>query len=148
MAFDLGTILGSNLGSMFKDIVGTFKLDPAKKAELQAAIDENAQQIALKQLDLQGKLQDAVSNEVSQAADVIKAEANSQSWLPRNVRPACLAAWAFLITFNYFIPIVAQLFHNQLTPIVLDPWVYKLTAIGFTGYVTARTWEKVKDSDN
>jgi hypothetical protein len=35
-----------------------------------------------------------------------------------------------------------------LQPFPLDPWLYKLTAIGFTGYVTARTWEKVANSDN
>lgn len=141
MAFDLSTLIGGSIGDAFQKIMSVFKVDPTKAMEAQAEITKI-------QLELQGKLQDAISSEIQQSAEVIKAETQSQSWLPRNVRPMCLAAWAFLITFNYFIPIVTQLFHYPVTPLVLDPWIYKLTAIGFTGYVTARTWEKVKDSDN
>jgi len=147
MAIDLTTLLGANLGQVFKDVIGSFKLDPEKKAELQAAIDQNAAALAQKQLDLQGKVQDAISSEIQSAADVIKAEAQSQSWLPRNVRPLLLLLWGAAITFNLLVPMIARLWVPGLQPLVLDPWIYKLTAIGFTGYVTARTWEKVTNSD-
>ena len=140
MAFNLESIIGGSIGDAFAKIVGAFKVDPTKALEAQT-------ELAKIQLELQGKIQDAVTQEIQSSADVIKAEANSQSWLPRNVRPLCLAAWGFLITFNFFIPIVSQLFHITVQPIVLDPWVYKLTTVGFTGYVTARTWEKVTDAD-
>jgi|SRR5690348_7290015 len=141
MAFSLTNIIGGSIGDAFAKIVGAFKVDPTKALEAQTELSKI-------QLELQGKIEDAITTEIQQSADVIKAEAQSQSWLPRNVRPMLLAAWGFLITFNFFIPLVSQLFHYNVTPLVLDPWVYKLTAVGFTGYVTARTWEKVKDADN
>ena len=100
------------------------------------------------QLQLQGKLQDALSNEITEAANVIKAEATSQSWLPRNVRPILLLLWGLVITFNEIVPIIGRFWIPGIQALPLDPWVYKLTAIGFTGYVTARTWEKVTNSDN
>lgn len=143
----LETLLGANLGQMFKDVVGTFKLSPEKKAEMQSLVDQNAAVLQQKQLDLEGKAQDALSAEVQSAAEVIKAEAQSQSWLPRNVRPLLLLLWGVAITFNVAVPIIARVWMPGLLPLQLDPWVYKLTAIGFTGYVTARTWEKVKDKD-
>jgi hypothetical protein len=147
MALDIGSILGGSLGSAVKDIVGAFKIDPTKKAEFQASVDENAAILAQKQLELNGKIQDAITNEIQSAAEIIKAEAGSQSWLPRNVRPLLLLLWGCLITFNQVVPIIARFWIHDIQPIPVDPWVYKLTAIGFTGYVTARTWEKVKDAD-
>src|SRR5712672_1787010 len=105
MAFNLGSLLGGTLGSAVKDIVGSFKLDPAKKAEFQAAVDENKALIDQKQLDLDGKLQDSITTEIQSAAEIIKSEAGSQSWLPRNVRPLLLLLWGCLITFNQIVPI-------------------------------------------
>jgi hypothetical protein len=63
------------------------------------------------------------------------------------VRPLLLLLWGLTITGNALVPLIAKFWVPDLTAIPLDPWIYKLTAIGFTGYVTARTWEKVKDSD-
>jgi hypothetical protein len=90
---------------------------------------------------------DLAQAEIQSGAEVIKAEANSQSWLPRNVRPLVLLFLAIPIAFNALVPIIARFWMPELTPLPLDPWVYKLVAIGFTGYVTARTWEKVTDRD-
>lgn len=143
----LDTILGGNVGKLFQDVVGTFKLSPEKKAELQSLADQNAAALQQKQLELESRVQDAMAAEVQSAAEVIKAEAQSQSWLPRNVRPLLLLLWGAAITFNMLVPIIARVWVSGLQPLQLDPWVYKLTAIGFTGYVTARTWEKVTDKN-
>lgn len=148
MAINLETLLGANLGQVFKDVVGSFKLDPAKRAEMQEAVDANAAAIEQKQLDLQGKIQDAISTEIQSAAEIIKAEATSQSWLPRNVRPLLLLLWGCAITFNLLVPMIARFWVPGLQPLQIDPWIYKLTAIGYTGYVGFRTWEKLKDADN
>lgn len=148
MAFNLQSLIGSNLGQAFKDIVGTFHLDPVKKAEMQEAIDANQTLIHAKELEIESKAQDAVAAEVTQAGEIIKAEAQSQSWLPRNVRPLLLLLWGVTITANIFVPIVARFWLPGLQPLVLPDWVYKLTAIGYTGYVGFRTWEKLKDADN
>jgi len=141
MAFDISSIIGSSIGDAFAKIVGVFKVDPTVALQSRTDLEKI-------QLELQSKLQDVMSNEITQSAEIIKAEATSQSILARNVRPFLLLIWGSLITFNFFIPLVVQAFHYQMQPVVLDPWVYKLTAIGFTGYVTARTWEKVTDKDN
>lgn len=148
MAFNIGTLLGSNLGQMFKDIVGTFKASPDKVLEMQEMIQNNAAAVQQKQLELDGKLQDAVAKEIEESAEVIKTEAQSQSWLPRNVRPLLLLLWGSLITLNYVMGVVSQFVRVAYTPLTLPDWLYKLTAIGYTGYVGFRTWEKLKDSDN
>lgn len=141
MAFDWGSFLGQNIGEAFAKIVGAFKAPP--EAVLAAQTE-----VMKAQAELQGKILDQVNTEISSATDIIKAEANSQSWLPRNVRPLLLLLWGLAITFNLCVPIVARFWVPSILPLAIDPWIYKLTAIGFTGYVTARTWEKVKDADN
>lgn len=139
----LAKIVGGSVGDAVQKIVGTFHADPT-------IVAQNQEKIAEITLELQGKLEDALSNEVTQAAEVIKAEAGSQSWLPRNVRPLLLFLWGSLITFNYFLPLLAHFSQafQQVQPLTLPDWLYKLTAIGFTGYVTARTWEKYTDTDH
>ncbi|SRR6266478_2079925 len=137
----LAKLVGGSVGDAVQKIVGTFKPDPALVVQKQAEIEEI-------KLELQGKLQDAVANEVTQAAEIIKVEAGSQSWLPRNVRPLLLLLWGLAITFNLVVPIVARFWIHDMQPLALPDWVYKLTAIGFTGYVAARSTEKIFDKDN
>jgi len=147
MGFSLTSLLGGSVGEVFSKIVGTFKLSPEKKAELETILEAHKFELAGKQAELESKLADFQAREIEAAASIIKAEAQSQSWLPRNVRPFLLLLWGVLITVNFFIPLVAQFAKVNVVPLVLDPWVYKLTAIGFTGYVGFRSWEKVKNSD-
>lgn len=141
MAFDIANLIGGSIGDAFQKIMSVFKVDPTVALQSRTDIEKI-------QLELQSKLQDALSNEITQSAEVIKAEAASQSWLPRNVRPLLLLFWGIVITVNQLVPIVARFWIPGLMPFPVDPWVYKLTGIGFTGYVTARTWEKVTNSDN
>lgn len=141
MAFDIQSLIGGTIADAFAKIVGVFKADPNKVLEAQT-------ELAKIQIELQGKLVDQVSTEMQSAAEIIKAEAQSQSWLPRNVRPLLLLIWGLVISVNIFIPVVARFWVPTIQPLIVPDWVYKLVAIGFTGYVTARSWEKVKDADN
>lgn len=141
MAFDLKSFIGENIGDAFAKIVAAFKVPPEKALEAKVETDKI-------QAELTAKVIDQVSTEIQSAAAIIKAEAGSQSWLPRNVRPLLLLLWGVTITANIFVPIVARFWIPAIQPLIVPDWVYKLTAIGFTGYVTARTWEKVKDADN
>lgn len=129
MASAILNFLGANAVNAVKGVIEEFHLPPEKAAELQE------------------KLLDATNQEVAAAADVIKAEAQSQSWLPRNVRPLLLLLWGAAISVNIVVTVLARFWYPNLQPVSLDPWVYKLTAIGFTGYVTARTWEKRTGTD-
>ena len=144
---NIANLFGGSLLSGVKGIIGAFKLDPAKKAELESILDQQAGVLAEKQLELDSKIADQVAAEIAVSADIIKVEAGSQSWLPKNVRPLLLLLWGCIITFNPLVAIISQFTKAPMQPITLDPWIYKLTAIGFTGYVAFRSWEKVKDAD-
>jgi len=143
----LSELIGTNLGQLFKDVVGTFKLSPEKKAELEELVNQNAAALQEKQLELEEKVQAAIAQEVQSAAEVIKAEAQSQSWLPRNVRPLLALLFGLAIVFNVYVPVVARYWSPGLQPLPLDPWLYKLVTIYMTGYVTVRTVEKMFDKD-
>jgi len=142
MGFDITSLIGSSIGDAVAKIAGIFKAPPEAVLAAQTQID------AIK-LDLQGKLQDALANEVTQASENIRAEATSQSWLARNIRPMCLLAWCSCITFNYVLPVLAHFFVRWQTmqPLTLPNWMYQLTAIGFTGYASFRTFEKWTGTD-
>lgn len=146
----LDTIFGGGVGvfsKAIKDVIGSFKLDPEKKAEFQAAVDANAALLAQKELEIQGRIQEAITKEVEAAADIIKTEAQSQSWLPRNVRPLLMLLWGGSIAANIYIPLIASLFGATIPMLVIDPWVYKMTTVCVTGYVGFRSFEKIKGSE-
>ena len=136
----LAQIFGGNIGDSVAKIISLFKVYPNVAAA-------NALELQKIQAELVSKQMDAASAEMEAAKQIIVAEAQSQSWLPRNVRPLLLLLWGLAITFNAVVPIIARFWMPGLQPFPLDPWVYKLTAVGFTGYVTARTWEKVSNKD-
>jgi len=48
----LSQLLTGGLGKLVKDVVGTFKLDPEKKAELEAILDANEHEIKMKEYEL------------------------------------------------------------------------------------------------
>lgn len=141
MGFNLKDFIGENIGEAIAKAASAFKAPPEKVIEAKVETDKIQAEIAEKVID-------QVNTEIQSAAEIIKAEAQSQSWLPRNVRPLLLLIWGLVISFNIFVPIVARFWLPTIQPLIVPDWVYKLTAIGFTGYVTARTWEKVKDADN
>ena len=62
------------------------------------------------------------------------------------MRPLLLLMWGSMITFNPAVSIVSQFTARPIQPIMLDDWIYKLTAIGFTGYVAARSFDKYKSA--
>lgn len=134
-------VLGGSVLDGVAKIISLFKVPPEVALQHQEELEKI-------QADMKNKIMDAVTAEIQTGGQIIQAEANSQSWLPRNVRPLLLLLWGLAITFNAVTPIIARFWLPGLAPFQMDPWVYKLTAIGFTGYVTARTWEKVTDSDN
>jgi Holin of 3TMs, for gene-transfer release len=137
----LASVFAGNIGDTVAKIVSLFKLSPEQAAEKQVELQKLSQELVEKQID-------AAQTEMEAAKSVIIAEAQSQSWLPRVVRPLLLLIWGLTISVNYIVAIFAQFFPVHYVPVALPDWIYKLTAIGFTGYVTARTWEKVTDKDN
>lgn len=130
MAFSLENIIGGNIGDAFSKIVGAFKVDPTKQMEAQAQLDQI-------KAELQGKIIDATSNEISQAALTIRSEAQSGDKYTARARPTYLYICNFILLFNY---VLCRFL--KMTPIDLPPallWLFGSVMLGYTG---ARTWEK------
>ena len=81
---------------------------------------------------------------LKQAGSIIKAEANSQSWLARNWRPGLMTLFGLIVANNYIIFPYLQNFmpdHAVLLPIPTDLW--QLLKLGIGGYVVGRSGEKI-----
>jgi hypothetical protein len=120
---------------------------PETAAQLETIVANHNSEFQLAELELKKETIKSYDSEVVQAAGIITAESKSQSWIARNARPLLLLTFGFTISFVAIFNCIANSVHAQFVPLVLPDWLYKLTAIGYTGYVGARTWEKLKDSD-
>jgi hypothetical protein len=133
----LDTLLGANLGQMFKDVVGTFKLSPDDKAKMQAAIDENQKEIQLAQIALETKVQDGLAREVEAASANIRAEATTGDGFTRRARPSYIYVVEVILVANYIVfPLLGK------APLVFPDalfWLFGSCVLGYTG---ARTWDK------
>lgn len=81
---------------------------------------------------------------LKEAGSIIRAEANSQSWLARNWRPLLMCLFGLIVANNYIIFPYVNMFspeHAVLLPIPQDLW--GLLKIGVGGYVVGRSAEKV-----
>lgn len=138
MGFDIGSILGGTLINSIKGIIGSFKLDPTKKAELQAVVDANAHEIQIKEAEYQAKLLDAQSKEIEIASSNIRAEAQSGDKYTSRSRPSFIYMMLVIMIANYIVfPLIGR-------PIIVFPealfWLFGSCMLGYTG---ARTWEKI-----
>lgn len=133
----LDTILGANLGQVFKDVVGTFKLSPEDRAKYQAAIDENQTQVQLAQINLQAKAEDTLAREVEAAGANIRAEAGSGDKYTSRARPSVIYVVLGILVANYVLfPVLGK------PPLAFpDPlfWLFGSCVLGYTG---ARSWDK------
>lgn len=134
----LTDILGGSLLEGVKGIIGEFKLDPAKKAEMLAAADANATALQLKQLELQEKLQESISSEVASASANIRAEAQSGDKFTSRARPSFIYLMLAILGFNYIIaPLIGR------PPLQFPDALFELFGFCMLGYTGARTWEKI-----
>lgn len=121
----LNDILKPVLGSIFPDPKDALKKQEAEIA-LQLAIANHEAAIA------------------TAAADVVKAEANSQSWIARNWRPLVMLDFAALVTLR----IVAAMFGVKFEGVSEAEWLqlWSLLTVGIGGYVVGRTGEKMMEA--
>lgn len=107
--------------------------DKAKAAELQASI--TSELIKSGNVELQG------------AVDIIRAEAQGESWLQRNWRPILMLTIVAIIANNYLIkPYITALFGVELPTLDLPTRLWDLMTLGVGGYVTGRSLEKVAET--
>jgi hypothetical protein len=134
----LGNILGGNLLSTVKGLIEEFHASPELKAQMQAAVDANAAQIALAQIKLQESAQDELAREVEAASANIRAEAGSGDKYTSRARPSFVYVMLGILTANFIaFPLLGK-------PALAFPdalfWLFGSCMLGYTG---ARTWEKV-----
>lgn len=86
----------------------------------------------LQEMTLQGQFR-----EIEAAADIIRAEAQGDSWLQRNWRPMLMVLFGIIIANNY---LVVPLFGTPAAEIPPDLWA--LLKLGVGGYVLGRSAEK------
>lgn len=144
MAFNLASILGSNLGDLFKEVVGAFKVDPTVKAQLQAAIDQNAAVLAQKELDLDSKIQDAVAAQI----DVDKQEASSENVFVAGWRPfigwICGVGLGCQFIIGPLFTWIATLLKHPTPFPTLDLGTLMTLLLGMLGLGGMRTYEKIQ----
>jgi hypothetical protein len=127
-------ILGNPITDIIKsagEIIGKFIPDP--QAKQQAALE-----LAALQEKYQEKLLEADQTFAKAQAEVIVAEASSQSWLARNWRPITMLTFVYIIAHNF---VFAQLFSLKVLEIPTDMW--QLLKLGIGGYIIGRSAEKV-----
>jgi hypothetical protein len=110
-------------------------LSPEQKAQLEAGIQEY-------QLKMQDSLQNYNTEIIKQQGNIVKAEAQSESWIARNWRPITMLTFVFIIANNYIIYPYLSLFGIPSTALDIPPDMWELLKIGLGGYVVGRSVEK------
>jgi hypothetical protein len=102
--------------------------DISQRAQLKAALQQ-----ALLAADV---------SELADQAGIIKAEAQSESWLTRSWRPMIMLMFGFIVAFNYIIEPVLVMFHVPATALPMPQDLWDLLKLGIGGYVVGRSVEK------
>lgn len=111
------------------NLIDSLHTSEQEKIEAKVKMLETQTNISLHLLDYESRLMESKH-------DVIKAEANGQSWIQRNWRPITMLTFLGLV--------VADSFGWLTTPLAPQAWV--LLQIGLGGYVAGRSLEKITPS--
>lgn len=83
---------------------------------------------------------------LKEAGSIIRAEANSQSWLARNWRPMLMSLFGLIILNNYVIfPYINMFFPDSAVLLPVPEHLWSLLKIGVGGYVLGRSCEKTME---
>jgi hypothetical protein len=130
------------LGELVKPISDTIiglDTNAIKKQELQNAISALEISVSEKMLDYEKQLM------ISQA-DIIKSEAQGQSWLQRNWRPLLMCMFGFIVANNYILVPYLQAMFGWSVQLQIPPDLWDLLKLGIGGYVVGRSVEKTAAS--
>ena len=83
--------------------------------------------------------------EISTAANIILAEAKSESWIARSWRPLLMMIAIIIIANNYLIVPYANAFFGVGIQLDLPDALWTLLTIGVGGYTLGRSSEKIAD---
>lgn len=133
----LDTILGGNIGELFSKIIGAFKLSPEKAAELVSLKETHEVELAKLQLEMEARVQEAITHEVEAASANIRAEATTGDKYTSRARPTFLYLMYVILACNYIVfPAIGR-------PLIAFPEaLFWLFGSGYLGYSGAREWGK------
>lgn len=134
----LESIIGSGVGKLIKDVVGTFHLSPEAKLEFDKAIAENEFQLKKLDTEYETRLLETQSKEVEIASANIRAESANGDKYTSRARPTFLYIMEAILMWNF----VAMPLFGKIPIVFPDPlfWLFGSCMLGYTG---ARTWEKL-----
>ncbi len=117
------------LGAVLKpvtDVIEHLTVSGDEKAKLQGAVIEAQFALASQTMDYEKRL-------LESQAQIITAEAQSQSWIARNWRPITMLTFLVLVVCDSF----------GWLPFRLAGQAWELLKIGLGGYVVGRSLEKI-----
>ena len=133
----LDTILGGNIGELFTKVIGAFKLSPEKAAELISLKETHAVELAKLQLEIEARMQEAVTREVEAASANIHAEAATGDKYTSRARPTFLYLMYVILACNYIVfPLTGR------AALAFPSELFWLFGSGYLGYTGAREWSK------
>lgn len=130
-------IVGGNVGELFQQIVGTFKLSPEKAAEMQQLAEQHKVELAQLDQQLELKAQDVLQAEVEAASANIRAEATNGDKFTSRARPSFIYVMLVILVCNY---ILFPLIHH--VPLDFPEALFWLMGSCILGYTGARSWDK------
>ncbi len=140
------------LGTLIDVGVNLFKsyfppdLTPEQKAKLEAGEQAFKEHITASLIDYNKTI-------LEQQASIVRAEAQSGSWLTSNWRPITMLVFVSIIANNYILYPYLSLFWDKAPMLTVPVEMWQLLKIGLGGYVVGRSVEKsikhfVKAKDN
>lgn len=127
-------ILKGPIGEIIGGVRGVINdLHTSGEEKLQAQLKLSELDVAFRQ-----KVLEAEARWAEAQADVIKSEAQGESWLQRNWRPILMLTFTYIIAHNY---VISPIFSVPSVPIPEHLW--ELLKIGIGGYIISRSGEKV-----
>ena len=140
------------LGTLIDTGVNLFKsyfppdLTPEQKAKLEAGEQAFKEHITTSLIDYNKTI-------LEQQASIVRAEAQSGSWLTSNWRPITMLVFVSIIANNYILYPYLSLFWDKAPMLTVPVEMWQLLKIGLGGYVVGRSVEKsikhfVKAKDN
>jgi hypothetical protein len=145
----LDTLLGGGLLGQVKGIIGSFKLDPEKKAEMQAVVDDNAAKFRLAELDLESKIQEQISAQVIAQIAVNEADAKG-NWYQSGWRPSTGYVCVIGLLYEFLIqPLLTwgSSLWSFPGPPKIDLGSLLVLLMGMLGLGAMRTSEKLQEKD-
>jgi hypothetical protein len=146
----LSDLIGGGVLEGAATIIGKFKEDPTKKAELQAAADASAAEFRITAFKLEREIEKEINAQANAIAlaqiAVNKADADSKDKFQSRWRPAigwiCGAGLTYQLFLRPLINFFAQVFHSAAIAESLDMGTLMTLLFGILGLGAMRMQEK------